>query len=61
MKIQFVVPYEAGFSSGEHIFDNLDDAIAASKQSYGDVFYRLECQLLKDGKPTEYLTDVKSK
>lgn len=58
MTVTYVVPYEGGFNSGEHTFNNLNDAIAASKTAYGDVFYRLECQLVKDGKPTEYLIPI---
>lgn len=59
--INYTVPYESGFTSGEYTTRSLKDAIKKSKEtgSYGDVYLNIKikiieyCELLPEYKHLE--------
>ncbi len=53
MRIVYRVPYEGGFSSGEHTFDNPDEAVESAKTSYGDITLSVEIPMMRKGYLTE--------
>jgi len=57
-KIYYEVPYEAGFQQGVNKFNTLDEALAAAKNAYGDVYMITSEQIVANHKPVGPLLNL---